>query len=291
MKERPLTVNGRIYSPPQRPVVVVCVDGCEPEYINQAIATGRTPYLARLRETGTCLTADCVVPSFTNPNNLSIVTGTPPSVHGICGNYFWDPEAGAIRLDGIDLRDLPLDELRKRIALVAQDTYLFNDTLEANVRLARPDASDSELAHALEQAALTDFVSGLPEGLLTRVGERGVQLSGGQRQRIAIARAFLKDAPILVLDEATSHLDTISEAQVRAALAALMRDRTTVLIAHRLSTIRDAHRILVLNEGHVLEQGTHTELVARGGFYARLIGHQMSAVGAPRSDFASTHGT
>ena len=181
--------------------------------------------------------------------------------------------------------------LRGRIALVAQDTYLFNDTLEANVRLARPDASDSELAHALEQAALTDFVSGLPEGLLTRVGERGVQLSGGQRQRIAIARAFLEDALILVLDEATSHLDTISEAQVRAALAALMRDRTTILIAHRLSTIRDAHKILVLDEGRVLEQGTHAELIARGGFYARLIGHQMSAVGAVRSEFAQAHGS
>jgi ATP-binding cassette subfamily C protein CydCD len=198
---------------------------------------------------------------------------------------FWDPDAGSIRLAGVDLRDLPLDELRQRIALVAQDTYLFNDTLEANVRLARPDASADELRHALAQAALSDFVSGLPEGLQTRVGERGVQLSGGQRQRIAIARAFLKDAPILVLDEATSHLDTISEAQVRAALAALMRDRTTILIAHRLSTIRNAHKILVLDEGRVLEQGSHAELIARRGFYARLVGHQMRGVSAQRLRF------
>ena len=134
---------------------------------------------------------------------------------------FWDPDAGAVRLDGVDLRQLTLDGLRLRIALVAQDTYLFNDTLEANIRIARPDSSGPAIQRALEQAALTDFVASLPEGLQTRVGERGVQLSGGQRQRIAIARAFLKDAPILVLDEATSHLDTVSEEQVRTALDAL----------------------------------------------------------------------
>ena len=131
---------------------------------------------------------------------------------------FWDPEQGAIKLDGVDLRELTLDGLRGRIALVAQDTYLFNDTLEANVRLAKPDATREEIETALRQAALAEFVAELPDGLRTRVGERGVQLSGGQRQRIAIARAFLKDAPILVLDEATSHLDTISEQLVRSAL-------------------------------------------------------------------------
>src|SRR5690606_22610185 len=123
---------------------------------------------------------------------------------------------------------------------------------------------------ALEQAALAEFVAGLPEGAATRVGERGVQLSGGQRQRIAIARAFLKDAPILVLDEATSHLDAISEEQVRAALGTLMTQRTTLLIAHRLSTIRQAHRILVMHEGRVIEHGSHAELIARRGFYAHL---------------------
>jgi len=131
---------------------------------------------------------------------------------------------------------------------------------------------------ALEQAALAEFVSALPAGLDTRVGERGVQLSGGQRQRIAIARAFLKDAPILVLDEATSHLDTFSEAHVRAALNALMVDRTTIVIAHRLSTIRAAHLILVLDNGQVIESGTHAELVARRGFYARLVERQMTSV-------------
>ena len=192
---------------------------------------------------------------------------------------FWDPDSGAIRLDGADLRDLRLDGLRARIALVSQDTYLFNDTLEANVRLARPDASPEQIELALSRAALRDFVAGLPEGLATRVGERGVQLSGGQRQRIAIARAFLKDAPLLVLDEATSHLDTISETAVRSALDALMADRTTIVVAHRLSTIRAADLILVLRAGRLIEAGTHPDLIARRGVYARLVERQMAGVG------------
>lgn len=193
---------------------------------------------------------------------------------------FWDPQQGAITLGGIDLRRLRLDDLRSHIALVAQDTYLFNDTLEANIRLAGRDVSDADVRRALERAALSDFVERLPDGLATRVGERGVQLSGGQRQRVAIARAFLKDAPILVLDEATSHLDTISEQQIRAALDELMAERTSIIIAHRLSTIQNADTILVMDAGRVVEAGSHDELLSAGGAYARLVAHQSGVVAA-----------
>ncbi len=187
---------------------------------------------------------------------------------------FWDPDSGAITCGATPLPRIRLDELRRRIALVAQDTYLFNDTLEANIRLASDTATDAELRAAIDHAALGSFVASLPEGLATRVGERGVQLSGGQRQRVAIARAFLKDAPILILDEATSHLDTISEQQIRAALDGLMRDRTAIIIAHRLSTIQNADMILVMEAGRVIESGTHAALLSAGGAYARLVAHQ-----------------
>jgi ABC-type multidrug transport system fused ATPase/permease subunit len=190
---------------------------------------------------------------------------------------FWDPDAGVVRLGGHDLREYELDDLRRRIALVAQDTYLFNDTLRSNILLARPGASAEELLAAVDKAALDDFVAALPDGLETVVGERGAQLSGGQRQRVAIARAFLKDAPILILDEATSHLDAVSEQAVRSALDVLSRDRTTVVIAHRLSTVRAADQIIVLDEGRVAEVGAHASLLARGGLYAHLVSRQLTA--------------
>jgi ATP-binding cassette subfamily C protein CydCD len=189
---------------------------------------------------------------------------------------FWDPDQGTVRLNGHDLRDFPLEALRGQMALVTQDTYLFNDTLHANIRIARPDADEAALAAAVQRAALGEFVAALPDGLETRVGERGVRLSGGQRQRVAIARAFLKDAPVLILDEATSHLDAVSEQLVRHALEELMHDRTTVVIAHRLSTVRNAHRIVVLDDGRVAETGTHRELLERGGLYAHLVARQLA---------------
>ncbi|MGV1958718.1 ABC transporter ATP-binding protein [Agrobacterium sp. 22-224-1] len=201
---------------------------------------------------------------------------------------FWDPQQGCITIDGHDLREIKLDSLREHIALVAQDTYLFNATLAENIRLARPDATQEDLDLAIQRAALTDFVASLPAGLETPVGERGVQLSGGQRQRISIARAFLKNAPVLILDEATSHLDAASEAHVRAALDELMVNRTTLIIAHRLSTIRAADQILVMRDGRIVERGKHRDLMSLGGFYAELIGHQ--SVGLAQVEYAALAG-
>ena len=194
---------------------------------------------------------------------------------------FWDPSAGRVLLDGVDLRQFELDHLRARISLVSQDTYLFNDTLRANVLLASPEAEEAAIHCALAQAALAEFVQSLPEGLDTIVGERGVQLSGGQRQRVAIARAFLKNAPTLILDEATSHLDAVSEAQVRGALDTLMRDRTTLVIAHRLSTVRNADLLAVLDGGRLIETGSHSELLTQGGLYAHLIHRQIAGARQP----------
>ena len=190
---------------------------------------------------------------------------------------FWDPGSGVIRFDGHDLREYRVDDLRDRVALVTQDTYLFNETLRSNILLAKPEATEGELDDAVRRASLDAFVEALPEGLETRVGERGVRLSGGQRQRVAIARAFLKDAPVLILDEATSHLDAVNEQAVRHALEELMSDRTTIVIAHRLSTVRNADRIVVLDAGRTEETGSHEELIARGGLYSRLVGRQMTA--------------
>ena len=183
---------------------------------------------------------------------------------------FYDVTAGKVTIDGADVRDLRLASLREQIALVTQEPFLFDDTIRANIAYARPDASEAEIEAAAQAAAAHDFISELPAGYATLVGEAGARLSGGQRQRIAIARAFLKDAPILLLDEATSALDTESEAQVQAALTRLMAGRTTMLIAHRLSTVRGADRIHVIDRGHVVETGDHATLVKPQGLYARL---------------------
>jgi ATP-binding cassette subfamily C protein CydCD len=203
---------------------------------------------------------------------------------------FWDPQEGRITIAGRDIRDFRLDALRALVALVAQDTYLFNTTLWENLRLARPEASEEEILRAARLANVSEFAEALPDGYHTVVGERGMQLSGGQRQRVAIARALLKDAPILVLDEATSHLDAINEAEVRAGLRHLMAGRTTLVIAHRLSTVRDADQIVVLDAGRVVEQGTHRELVTRGGLYAHLVASQILAAQPPGERVPAVHG-
>ncbi|MBI5016720.1 MAG: ATP-binding cassette domain-containing protein [Deltaproteobacteria bacterium] len=183
---------------------------------------------------------------------------------------FYDPTAGAVRINGVDLRDVRVDSLRAAVAVVTQDTFLFNDTIRRNLQVGRPGATEEEVRAAARAAHAQEFIEALPAGYDTVVGERGDLLSGGQKQRLAIARAILKDAPILVLDEATSSLDSASEREVQAALEALMAGRTTFVIAHRLSTIRHAHQILVMAEGRVVESGTHDELLAGGREYARL---------------------
>lgn len=194
---------------------------------------------------------------------------------------FWDPQFGQIRIAGHDIRKLSLDHLRLHVALVAQDTYLFNDSLRANVLMAKPEADEAELMLAIQRAELHEFVARLPKGLDTQVGERGYALSGGQRQRVSIARAFLRDAPILVLDEATSHLDAISEQAVHRALSELMQNRTTLVIAHRLATVRNADQIVVMSGGQILEQGTHQQLLEKRAGYAQLLHYQMNSAQKP----------
>ncbi|MHB1217111.1 MAG: glucan ABC transporter ATP-binding protein/ permease [Alphaproteobacteria bacterium] len=192
-----------------------------------------------------------------------------------------DPHSGVIRIDGIDIRDVTLDSLRGNIGAVFQDSALFHRSIADNLRVGRPEASDAELAAAARLAEAHAFIMAQPRGYDTLIGERGTTLSGGERQRLAIARAFLKDPPILILDEATSALDSVTEASVQRALAALMRGRTTFTIAHRLSTVRHADVILVLDQGRIVEQGSHGALMAKDGAYARLVHTQQGTRQTP----------
>ena len=189
---------------------------------------------------------------------------------------FYDVDQGAIRIDGQDIRNVSQDSLRSAIGVVPQDTVLFNDTLYRNLAYGRPEATEEEVYRAARMAHLEDFIRSLPEGYETKVGERGLKLSGGEKQRVAIARVILKNPPLLILDEATSSLDSLSEQAILGALNEVSQQRTTLVIAHRLSTIRDANTILVMDAGRIVEGGSHNELLAAGGYYAHLWAQQHS---------------
>ena len=219
--------------------------------------------------------------SFTIPHGktTALVGGSGGGKTTVCHliMHFYELNGGEITLDGRDIRKIRRGSLRDKIGIVAQDVFIFDGTVKENIAFGKADATDEEIIEAARQAKIHDYIMTMPQGYDTWVGERGVQLSGGQRQRISIARAFLKNPPILILDEATSALDNITEIQIQTALNELSEGRTVIAVAHRLSTIRNADQIIVLDRGKVVEKGTHDELVGLNGRYAEMLGEKINA--------------
>jgi ATP-binding cassette subfamily B protein len=213
-------------------------------------------------------------------------SGAGKSTTSMLVSRVYDVTDGAVLVGGVDVRDATLDSLRDTIGVVTQDSHLFHETIAENLRYARPEATEDEMWEALRGAQVADLVRSLPEGLDTVVGERGYRFSGGEKQRIAIARLLLKHPSIVILDEATAHLDSESEAAVQRALSVALQGRTALVIAHRLSTVRDADQILVLDEGRIVERGRHAELVAAGGLYAELYRTQFAVADSPTPTYA-----
>jgi ATP-binding cassette, subfamily B, bacterial len=203
-------------------------------------------------------------------------TGAGKTTLGYLVARLYEPQRGRVTIDGVDVRDASLSSLAATVGVVSQETYLFHASVRENLRFAQPDATDEEIEEAARTARIHDLIASLPEGYDTLVGERGYRFSGGEKQRMAIARTVLRNPPVLVLDEATSSLDTQTEAAVQAALEALSEGRTTITIAHRLSTVRDADQIVVLDRGEIVERGTHEELLERGGLYAALVARDVT---------------
>jgi ATP-binding cassette subfamily B protein len=204
-------------------------------------------------------------------------TGSGKTTLGYLSARLYDPAEGRVVIDGVDIRDLTFSSLAEVVGVVSQETYLFHASVRENLRFARPDASDEEIEAAARAAQIHDTIAGLPDGYDTVVGERGFRFSGGEKQRIAIARTVLRNPPVLVLDEATSALDVQTERAVEQALVRLAEGRTTIVIAHRLSTVRGADQIVVLDQGEIVERGTHSELLARGGKYAAMVARDEGA--------------
>ena len=251
------------------------------------------PHAAVLEDVKGHLVMDNVVFSYNNNAevlhgiSLDIKPGECVAVVGHSGGgkstlcqlipRFYDVEEGSISIDGHDIRTVTKSSLRNAVGIVQQDVFLFADTVYENIRYGRPDASFEEVQEAAKEAEIYDDIMNMPDGFDTYVGERGTLLSGGQKQRISIARIFLKNPPILILDEATSALDSVTEANIQKAFGRLSQGRTTIIIAHRLATVKNADRIVVIDDGRIQEQGTHSELIRKGGMYAQLYHTQMLA--------------